>query len=114
MVYPGRLKQYLAQCLAELFGTFILVFIGNLSVAQAKLSNLPRNDGFAVNLSYSTGVYVALMIAGPISGMIVSEEENILLRLFFQVLISILLLVLVSFHYEKCVFLNVFSIYLVN
>lgn len=68
MVYPGRLKQYLAQCLAELFGTFILVFIGNLSVAQARLSRLPRNDGFAVNLSYSTGVYVALMVAGPISG----------------------------------------------
>ncbi len=68
MIQAKRLKQYAAQCLAELFGTFILVFIGNLAVAQAKLSDPPVTDGFGPNLAFATGVYVALMIAGPISG----------------------------------------------
>jgi glycerol uptake facilitator-like aquaporin len=68
MIQAKRLKQYAAQCLAELFGTFILVFIGNLAVAQAKLSDPPVKDGFGPNLAFATGVYVALMIAGPISG----------------------------------------------
>ena len=65
-----RLKQYAAQCLAELFGTFILVFIGELSVAQAKLARPPVTNGFGPNLGFATGVYVALMVAGPISGEI--------------------------------------------
>ena len=68
MFHPRQLKQYAAQCLAELFGTFLLVFIGNLSVAQSKLSTPPVQDGLGVNLSYATGLYVALMVAGPISG----------------------------------------------
>ena len=68
MLQAKRLKQYAAQCLAELFGTFVLVFIGNLAAAQAKLSRPPVVDGFGPNLAYATGVYVALMIAGPISG----------------------------------------------
>lgn len=65
-----RLKQYAAQCLAECFGTFVLVFIGDLAVAQAKLARPPATDGFGANLGFATGVYVALMIAGPISGEI--------------------------------------------
>ncbi len=68
MIQAKRLKQYAAQCLAELFGTFILIFIGDLAAAQAKLSNPPVIDGFGPNLALATGVYVALMIAGPISG----------------------------------------------
>ncbi len=72
MLHPKQLKQYAAQCLAELFGTFILVFIGNLAMAQAKfdakLRDLPIHDGLGVHLSYATGIYVALMVAGPISG----------------------------------------------
>lgn len=70
MVYPGRLKQYLAQSLAEFFGTFALCFIGILAVAQDKLSRSPYTNGLATNLASATGVYVALMIAGPISGAI--------------------------------------------
>lgn len=68
MLHPRRFKQYAAQCLAEFFGTFVLVLIGNLAVAQAKLSKPPVTDGFGPNLAYATGVYVALMVAGPISG----------------------------------------------
>lgn len=67
MVHSKLLKQYAAQCLAEFFGTFILIFIGNLAVAQTKFSK-PPVDNLGINLAYGTGVYVALMVAGPISG----------------------------------------------
>ena len=68
MLPPKQLKQYAAQCLAELFGTFILMTIGNLGVAQFKFSKPAINNSLGVHLSYGTGVYVALMVAGPISG----------------------------------------------
>ena len=68
MFQPKQLKQYAAQCLAELFGTFLLILIGNLSVAQFKFTKPTPNNNIGVNLSYATGVYVALMVAGPISG----------------------------------------------
>jgi glycerol uptake facilitator-like aquaporin len=68
MFRPRQLKQYAAQCLAEFFGTFLLIFIGNLSNAQSKFSKPPPESNLGVNLSFATGVYVALMVAGPISG----------------------------------------------
>jgi glycerol uptake facilitator-like aquaporin len=68
MFRPRQLKQYAAQCLAELFGTFLLIFIGNLSTAQYKFSKPQPATTLGVHLSYATGVYVALMVAGPISG----------------------------------------------
>ncbi|CAF3329593.1 unnamed protein product [Rotaria socialis] len=61
-----KLKQYAAQCLAELFGTFVLMLIGNLAVAQFKFTK--PDSALGVNISYGAGVYMALMIAGPISG----------------------------------------------
>jgi glycerol uptake facilitator-like aquaporin len=70
MSSASHLKQYAAQCLAELFGTFLLILIGNLSVAQFKFSKPTINNNLGINLSYATGVYVALMVAGPISGKI--------------------------------------------
>ncbi|CAF2269118.1 unnamed protein product [Rotaria magnacalcarata] len=66
MLQAAKLKQYAAQCLAELFGTFILILIGDLSVAQNKFTKSSVSLG--VNISYGTAVYVAIMIAGPISG----------------------------------------------
>ncbi|CAF0819631.1 unnamed protein product [Rotaria sp. Silwood1] len=68
MLHAKQLKQYVAQFVAELFGTFVLIFIGDLSVAQYKFTKPRINSNFGINLSYGTGVYVALMIAGPISG----------------------------------------------
>jgi glycerol uptake facilitator-like aquaporin len=70
MLRPKQLKQYSAQCLAEFFGTFIFVFVGNLSVAQAKLSTPPVADSFGVNLAFATGIYLGIMVAGPISGKV--------------------------------------------
>jgi glycerol uptake facilitator-like aquaporin len=68
MLHPSQLKQYAAQCLAEFFGTFLLVLIGNLSVAQYKFTETPIESKLGIHLSYATGVYAALMVAGPISG----------------------------------------------
>ncbi|CAF0852714.1 unnamed protein product [Rotaria sordida] len=68
MLRSRQLKQFAAQCLAELFGTFIMIFIGNLSVAQYTFTKPRINSNFGINLSYATGVYAALMVAGPISG----------------------------------------------
>ncbi|UJR28156.1 hypothetical protein I4U23_009410 [Adineta vaga] len=77
MFHPRQLKQYAAQCLAELFGTFLLILIGNLSVAQYKFTKPVVNNNLGVNLSYATGVYVALMVAGPISGAHVNPAVSL-------------------------------------
>ncbi|CAF0755963.1 unnamed protein product [Adineta steineri] len=68
MFDPRELKQYSAQCLAELFGTFLSILIGNLSVAQYKFTKPSPGTNLGITLSFATGVYVALMVAGPISG----------------------------------------------
>lgn len=71
MIFYGQhLKQYAAQCLAELFATFLSILLGDLSVAQNKFSKPENQSSFGVSLSFSVGVYVALMVAGPISGLI--------------------------------------------
>ncbi|CAF3368290.1 unnamed protein product [Rotaria sp. Silwood1] len=72
MLHAKQLKQYVAQFVAELFGTFVLIFIGDLSVAQYKFTKPRINSNFGINLSYGTGVYVALMIAGPISALMIA------------------------------------------
>ncbi|CAF0903015.1 unnamed protein product [Adineta ricciae] len=77
MFQPKQLKQFAAQCLAELFGTFLLILIGNLSVAQFKFTKPTPNNNIGVNLSYATGVYVALMVAGPISGAHVNPAVSL-------------------------------------
>lgn len=68
MFCQQHLKQYAAQCLAEFFATFLSILIGDLSVAQNKFSKAANQSLFGINLSFSVGVYVALMVAGPISG----------------------------------------------
>ncbi|CAF2343293.1 unnamed protein product [Rotaria sp. Silwood2] len=68
MVKAKELQQYLAQCLAECFSTFMLILIGEASIAQYKFSKSEHRSIIAVNLSFGIGVYTALMIAGPVSG----------------------------------------------
>jgi glycerol uptake facilitator-like aquaporin len=84
MLHSRQLKQYAAQCLAELFGTFVLILIGNLSVAQYKFSKPQNKDSLGVNLSYATGVYVALMVAGPISGENTRIDKQYLFSSFIK------------------------------
>ena len=74
MVQTEQLKQYAAQSLAELFATFLMIFIGNLSVAQNKFKPPESQNDMGVHLSYAIGVYVALMVAGPVSGRLVQCE----------------------------------------
>ena len=76
MFYQQHLKQYAAQCLAEFFATFLSILLGNLSVAQNKFSKPANQSLFGINLSFSVGVYVALMVAGPISGWLRSLNEK--------------------------------------
>jgi len=63
-----ELQQYMAQCLAECFSTFMLVLIGEAAIAQYKFSGNPNQSPIIVNVSFGIGVYLAIMIAGPISG----------------------------------------------
>ncbi|CAF0930816.1 unnamed protein product [Rotaria sp. Silwood1] len=68
MAKVKELQQYLAQCLAECFSTFMLILIGEASIAQYKFSKPEHRSIVAINLSFGIGVYTALMIAGPVSG----------------------------------------------
>ena len=66
----NQLKQYAAQSLAELFGTFLLILIGNLGVAQDKFMRPTSLGAIGSHISYGTGVYAGIMIAGPFTGEI--------------------------------------------
>ena len=68
MVHAKELKQYAAQCLAELFGTFLLILIGEASVAQYKFTRQPAQMTLPIHISFGVGIYVAIMVAGPFSG----------------------------------------------
>ena len=68
MVHARELKQYAAQCLAELFGTFLLILIGEAAVAQYKFTRQPSQTTLPIHIAFGIGTYVALMVAGPFSG----------------------------------------------
>jgi MIP family channel proteins len=53
---------------AELIGTFLLVLIGNGSVAQVVLSNGTKGDFFTINFCYALAVGFGVMISGGVSG----------------------------------------------
>ncbi|CAG0914408.1 unnamed protein product [Notodromas monacha] len=53
---------------AEFIGTFLLVLIGNGSVAQVVLSGMKHGDFFTVNMAYALAVAFGVMVSGGISG----------------------------------------------
>ncbi|CAF4768389.1 unnamed protein product, partial [Rotaria socialis] len=57
MAKVKELQQYSAQCLAEFFSTFMLILIGEASIAQYKFSPPEHRSIVAVNLSFGIGVY---------------------------------------------------------
>lgn len=61
-------KKYASQSLGELFSTCLLIFIGNLSVAQKKFTPVASRSDAGVHISYGIAVYVALVIGVPVSG----------------------------------------------
>ena len=52
-----ELHQYMAQCLAECFSTFMLILIGESGIAQYKFARNGNHSPITVNLSFAIGVY---------------------------------------------------------
>lgn len=56
--------------IAEIFGTMLLILIGNGVVANVVLDKTKGNDGgwLLINLAWGFAVYVGVVVAGPYSG----------------------------------------------
>jgi glycerol uptake facilitator-like aquaporin len=77
MIHAKELKQYAAQSLAELYGTFILILIGEAAVAQYKFIRQPTQTNLPIHICFGIGTYVALMVAGPISGKVQRKNKRV-------------------------------------
>ena len=60
----------LAECIAELFGTAILVLFGCSGLAQYTLSRGVLASFLSVNFAFGLGAMIAVYVSGPISGNI--------------------------------------------
>jgi hypothetical protein len=60
--------RLLAECVAELFGTAILVVFGCSGIAQYTLSRGVLSTFLSVNFAFGFGALIAVYVAGPISG----------------------------------------------
>lgn len=60
MAKVKELQQYTAQCIAECFGTFMLILIGEAGIAQYKLSKQGNHSTITINLSFAIGVYTGM------------------------------------------------------
>ena len=58
-----------AECIAELFGTAILVLFGCSGIAQYTLSRGVLASFLSVNFAFGFGALIAVYVAGPVSGM---------------------------------------------
>ena len=65
--------RLLAECVAELFGTMILVLFGCSGVAQFVLSRGALSNFLSVNFAFGFGALIAVYVAGPVSGMILCD-----------------------------------------
>ncbi|CAF0902418.1 unnamed protein product [Didymodactylos carnosus] len=74
-----ELKEYARQCIAELFGTMVLIFIGNGSVAQNKFTDPASRSTLSINIAFGIGVYAGIMVAGHISGAHLNPAVSIAL-----------------------------------
>ena len=60
--------RLLAECVAELLGTAILVLFGCSGIAQYTLSRGVLSSFLSVNFAFGFGAMIAVYVAGPISG----------------------------------------------
>jgi glycerol uptake facilitator-like aquaporin len=60
MAKVKELQQYMAQCIAECFSTFMLILIGEASIAQYKFSRQAHHSTIVINLSFGIGVYTGI------------------------------------------------------
>jgi glycerol uptake facilitator-like aquaporin len=60
--------RLVAECVAELFGTTILVVFGCSGIAQHTLSRGLLASFLSVNFAFGFGALIAVYVAGPVSG----------------------------------------------
>ncbi len=60
--------RLLAECVAELFGTALLVLFGCSGIAQYILSRGTLSSFLSVNFAFGFGALIAVYVAGPVSG----------------------------------------------
>ncbi|OQV13434.1 Aquaporin-9 [Hypsibius exemplaris] len=64
-----RVESTLArEALAEFLGSFILIMIGNGSIAEVVLSSGKANNFFSTNIGYGLAVMFGIYVAGGVSG----------------------------------------------
>ncbi len=63
--------RLLAECVAELLGTAILVIFGCSGIAQYTLSRGVLSTFLSVNFAFGFGALIAVYVAGPISGNLI-------------------------------------------
>jgi glycerol uptake facilitator-like aquaporin len=61
MVKTKELQQYMAQCVAECFSTFMLILIGEASIAQYKFDRNTNRSPLTINVSFGIGVYTGIL-----------------------------------------------------
>ncbi|CAF0783269.1 unnamed protein product [Adineta steineri] len=69
--------RLLAECVAELFGTAILVVIGCSGIAQFTLSKGVLSSFLSVNFAFGFGALIAVYVAGPVSGAHINPAVSI-------------------------------------
>ncbi|UJR28054.1 hypothetical protein I4U23_009310 [Adineta vaga] len=69
--------RLLAECIAELFGTAILVVFGCSGIAQFTLSRGVLSSFLSVNFAFGFGALIAVYVAGPISGAHINPAVSI-------------------------------------
>jgi hypothetical protein len=71
--------RLLAECVAELLGTAILVIFGCSGIAQYTLSRGVLSSFLSVNFAFGFGAMIGVYVAGPISGefcLLFLSKEN--------------------------------------
>ncbi|CAF0944062.1 unnamed protein product [Adineta ricciae] len=66
-----------AECIAELFGTAILVLFGCSGIAQYTLSRGVLASFLSVNFAFGFGALIAVYVAGPVSGAHINPAVSI-------------------------------------
>ncbi|XP_065348003.1 aquaporin-10-like [Cloeon dipterum] len=74
-------RVWLREFLAEFLGTFLLVFIGNNSVAQSVLSSESAGQFVSVNFGYGFAVTMGVLVAGGVSGGHINPAVTLTLAL---------------------------------
>ncbi|CAF0723594.1 unnamed protein product [Adineta ricciae] len=69
--------RLLAECIAELLGTAILVLFGCSGVAQFTLSRGKLSNFLSVNFAFGFGASIAVYVAGPVSGAHINPAVSI-------------------------------------